>query len=66
MGKLGGTGLLIVGFILAFLGIVLRTGLIQWIIDVTGMVLIILGIVLIVIGVIQVLLSWGRRSSTDF
>ena len=67
MGKLGGSGLLIAGIVLAFLGIVLRTGLIKWLlIDFTGLILIILGIVLIVIGVIQMFSGRGRGSSMDF
>lgn len=62
MGKLGGSGLLIAGVVLAFLGFVLRTGLIKWLIDVTGLILIILGIVLIVVGVIQMFSGRGRES----
>ena len=62
MGKLGGSGLVIAGIVLAFLGFVLRTGLIKWLIDVTGLILIILGIVLLVIGVIQMFSGRGRES----
>lgn len=60
MGKLGGSGLLVAGLVLAFLGLVLRTGLIKWLIDATGLILIILGIVLAVIGVIQMFSGRGR------
>ena len=63
MGKLGGSGLVIAGIVLAFLGFVLRTGLIKWLIDATGLILIIIGIVLLVIGVIQM---FSGRSSSSF
>ena len=66
MGKLGGSGLLVAGIIIAFLGFVLRTGLIQWLIDVTGLILIILGIVLVIVGAIQMISGRGRGSSMDF
>ncbi len=66
MDKLGGSSLLIAGIVLAFLGFVLRTGLIKWLIDVTGFILIILGIVLIIIGAIQMFSGRGRGSSMDF
>ena len=66
MGKLGGSGLLIAGIVLAFLGFVLRTGLIKWLIDATGLILIILGIVLIVIGVIQMFSGKGRGSYDSY
>ena len=62
MGKMAGSGLLIAGFVLAFLGFVLRTGLIKWLIDATGLILIILGIVLIVVGAIQMFSGRGRDS----
>ena len=60
MGKLGGSGLLVAGLVLAFLGFVLRTGIIQWLIDFSGLILIVLGIVMIVIGGIQMLSGRGR------
>ncbi len=69
MGKLGGSGLVIAGIVLAFLaflGFVLRTGLIKWLIDATGLILIILGIVLLVIGVIQMFSGKGRGSYDSY
>ena len=66
MGKVGGSGLLIAGIVLGFLGFVLRTDLIGWLIDATGLILIIIGIVLIVFGAIQMFSGKGRGSSYDY
>ena len=66
MGKLGGSSLVIAGIVLAFLGFVLRTGLIKWLIDVTGLILIIIGIVILVIGVVQMFSGRGRGSYDDY
>ena len=57
MSNLGGGGLIIAGVVLAFLGLVLRWNLIDWLIDFTGLLLIIIGIVLGVFGLIQVFSS---------
>ena len=57
MGNLGGGGLIAAGVILVFLGLVLRLGIIDWLIDFTGLLLIIIGIVLGVFGLIQVFSS---------
>ncbi len=57
MGNLGGGGLIAAGVILVFLGLVLRLGIIDWLIDFTGLLLIIIGIVLGVFGLIQIFSS---------
>ena len=57
MSNLGGGGLIIAGVVLAFLGLVLRWNLIDWLIDFTGLLLIIIGIVLGVFGLIQIFSS---------
>ena len=46
MNKLGGSGLIVAAIILIFLGLVLRWDLIKWLIDLTGLILIIVGILL--------------------
>ena len=66
MGKLGGSGLLIAGIVIAFLGLVLRWDLIKWLIDLTGLILIIIGIVIGVIGVVQMLSGKSGGSSMDY
>ena len=57
MNKVGGGGLIIAGVVLAFLGLILRWNLIDWLIDFTGLLLIIIGIVLAVFGLIQLFTS---------
>ena len=53
MRRVGGSGLFFAGIILLILGIVLRWDLIKWLIDATGLVLIIVGVILGIIGLIQ-------------
>jgi len=50
---LRGGGLLTFGGVLAVLGIILRWDLIDWLIDLTGLILIVLGIILIIGGLLQ-------------
>ena len=67
MERARGGGLILVAIILFILGVVLRWDLIKWLIDATGLVLIVVAIVLGVVGVIQ-MMSGGDKgsSSTDF
>ena len=66
MGKFGGSGLLIAGIVIAFLGLVLRWDLIKWLIDLTGLILIIIGIILVVVGLLQMLSGKSGGSSMDY
>mgnify|MGYP001368195121 CR=1 FL=1 len=63
MGKAGGFGLLISGIVLVILGAVLRWDLIDWLIDTTGLILILIGVVLLIIGGIQMM---SNKNSSDF
>ena len=63
MGKAGGFGLLISGIVLVILGAVLRWDLIDWLIDTTGLILILIGVVLLIIGGVQML---SNKNSSDF
>ena len=66
MRKLGGSGLFLAGIILLILGIVLRWDLIKWLIDATGLVLIIVGVILGIIGLIQMFSGGGGRSRSEY
>ncbi len=46
-----GCGLFIAGIVMIVLGLALRTGLIQWLIDATGFILIVLGIIFLAFGI---------------
>ena len=65
MGKVGGGGLFIVGLVILILGIVLRWDLIDWLIDTTGLVLIIIGAIIGIIGLVQMFTGGGERSSSS-
>lgn len=60
MGKAAGSGMLLAGIVLVILGAVLRWDLIKWLIDATGLILIIIGIVIAIIGLVQ-MMSGNRR-----
>ena len=63
----GGGGLILMGIILVILGVVLRWDLIKWLIDATGMFLIIVGVILGIVGLISVLTgSKGSSSSSEW
>jgi protein-S-isoprenylcysteine O-methyltransferase Ste14 len=66
MGKLGGSGLLIAGIVIAFLGFVLTWDLIDWLIQMTGYILIVVGIILVIVGLVQTLSGKSGGSSMDY
>lgn len=63
MNKLEGSGLILAAIVLVILGVVLRWDLIDWLIDATGLLLIVVGVILGIVGLIQ-MLSGGRRKSS--
>ena len=56
-------GMLGIGVILVILGIVLRWNLIDFLVDLTGLILLVVGIVLIVLGLIKM---FTGKSETDY
>ena len=65
MGKAGGFSLLVAGIVLVILGAILRWDLIDWLINTTGLILILIGIVLGIIGFVQ-MMSGNKGTSSDF
>ena len=65
MNKVGGSGLIIVAIVLLLLGIVLTSGILDWLIDLTGVLLILMGVVMGIVGLVQVF-SGGSKSSSSF
>jgi hypothetical protein len=61
MGFLGKSGWILGGVILLVVGLILKTGLIQWLLDFLGWVLIIVGAIALVIGIIS--LFTGKSGS---
>ena len=56
-------GMLGIGVILVMLGIVLRWNLIDFLVDLTGLILLVVGVVLIVLGLIKM---FSGKSQTDY
>ena len=65
MRKVGGGGLLVAGAFLVFLGFLIKSDLLTWLLDLLGVMVIIVGIVLAVYGLIR-MFSGGERQSSEF
>jgi uncharacterized membrane protein YqaE (UPF0057 family) len=61
LNKLGGGGLIVTAIFLVLLGAILRSGLIAWLINIIGLLLIALGVILGIIGVIYLVSGKTRR-----
>ena len=65
MDKLGGGSLLVVGIFLVILGALVQSAIIEWLLDVVGVIVIIGGVVVGVIGLVK-LFSGSSRNTSDF
>jgi hypothetical protein len=63
--KLGGSSLIVTAIFLVVVGAILRSGLIDWLIDIIGLLLIALGIILGIIGLIGVLRGSRKHEGTS-
>ena len=61
LNKLGGGGLILIAVFLVLLGAILRSGIIAWLIEIMGLLLIVLGVILGIIGVIYLVSGRTRR-----
>jgi hypothetical protein len=66
MSKVGGGSFLLAGIFLIFLGILIRSDILEGLLDILGFLVIIGGGILGVIGLIQVFTGGSKRSSSDF
>lgn len=66
MKKAQGGGLFLAGMVLFIMGLVLRWDLIDWLIDATGLILIIIGVIMGIIGLIQIFSGGGGQGSSDY
>ena len=64
MGKVGGGGLVLAGILIVFLGFLIKSALLEWLLEVIGIVLIVGGAIVGIIGLIK--LFSGGGSSDDF
>ena len=60
MGMLGKTGWVGIGIILLVVGFLLRSGLIQWLLDLMGLILIVVGVIAVVAGLIGMITGKNR------
>ena len=65
MNKLGGGGLLVAGIFLVLLGAFLKSGILEWLLDFLGIIIIVAGVILGVYGLIR-MFSGSKASSSDF
>jgi len=61
LNKLGGGSLIVAAIFLVIIGAILRSGIIAWLIELIGLLLIVLGVILGVIGVINLVSGRTRR-----
>ena len=65
MNKLGGGGLLIAGIFLVLLGALIRSGILIWLLNLLGLVVIGAGVIVGVYGLIK-LLSGNKGGASDY
>jgi len=53
MGKLGGAGLLVIGIGVAILGWLIQSDLIEWLLNVIGIVILVGGLIIAVAGLVK-------------
>jgi hypothetical protein len=65
MNKLGGTGLLFAGIFLMVLGWLIRSDILEWLLDVLGFVVIIAGVIVVIYGLVK-MFSGSKGGASDF
>ena len=60
MGLLGKSSWLGIGVVLLVVGILLRSGLIQWLLDLMGVVLIVAGVIAVIVGLVGLITGKNR------
>ena len=65
MNKLGGGGLLLTGIVMVILGALIMSPILEWLLDVIGIIIIVAGVVVVVVGIIG-MLTGRRDGARDF
>lgn len=65
MNKVGGGGVLIAGVFLIFLGFLIQSDFLSWLLDILGLVVIVAGVVLGVYGLIK-MFSGSKSGASDY
>ena len=66
MDKLGGFGLIVVGLALVLLGWLVQSGIVEFLLDIIGVVIIIGGAVVGIIGIVKLFTGGGGGGSYDY
>ncbi len=65
MRKTGGFGLLVIGVFLVIVGWLVQSNILEWLLDIIGVVIIIGGVIVGIIGIVK-MFSGGNGGSDDF
>ena len=57
---MGKSSLILIGIVLIVIGALLRSGLIQWLLDFMGIILVIIGVIVLVVGLVQIVTGRSR------
>ena len=65
MNKLGGGSLVVAGVFLVFLGWLIQSNLLEWLLNILGVVVIVAGVIIGIYGLIR-MFSGGESGASDF
>ena len=66
MDKLGGFGLIVVGLALVLLGWLVQSGIVEFLLDIVGIVIIIGGAIVGIIGIVKLFTGGGSSGSSGY
>jgi hypothetical protein len=66
MDKLGGFGLIVVGLALVLLGWLVQSGIVEFLLDIIGVVIIIGGAVVGIVGIVKLFTGGGSSGSSGY
>ena len=65
MDKLGGFGLIVVGLALVLLGWLVQSGIVEFLLDIIGVVIIIGGAIVGIIGIVKLVIGGGSNGGSS-
>ena len=57
---MGKSSLTLIGIVLIIIGALLKSGLIQWLLDFMGIILVIIGVIVLIVGLVQMITGRSR------
>ncbi len=64
MGNVSAGGWLVMGIVLLVLGLLVRSRLFEFLVDFTGLILIVIGLIAVVVALVSMISGKGRRSGS--